>query len=34
MIKFPTKYGVGEVRGDHVATCKCYIAMLEMDNNL
>ena len=34
MIKFPTKYGVGEVRGDQVATCKCNIAMLEMDNNL
>ncbi|XP_075656305.1 uncharacterized protein LOC142626364 [Castanea sativa] len=34
MIKFPTKYGVGEVRGDHVAAHKCYIAMLEMDNHL
>ena len=34
MIKFPTEYGVGEVRGDQVATCECYIAMLEMDNHL
>ena len=34
MIKFPIEYGVGEVRGDQVATCECYIAMLEMDNHL
>ena len=34
MIKFPTKYGVEEVRGDQVATRKCYIAMLEMDDHL
>ena len=34
MIKFPTKYGVGEVRGDQVATCECYIAMLEIDDHL
>ena len=34
MIKFPTKYGVGEVRGDQMATRKCYIAMLEMDDHL
>ena len=34
MIKFPTEYGVGEVRGDQVATRKCYIAMLEMDDHL
>ena len=33
MIKFPTEYGVGEVRGDQVATCECYIAMLEMDDH-
>ena len=31
MIKFPTEYGVGEVRGDQVAAQECYIAMLEMD---
>ena len=34
MIKFPTEYGVGEVRGDQVATCECYIAMLELDDHL
>ncbi|XP_075633944.1 uncharacterized protein LOC142606489 [Castanea sativa] len=34
MIKFPTKYEVGEVRGDQVAARKCYIAMLEMDDHL
>ena len=30
MIKFPTDYGIGELRGDQVAARKCYIAMLEM----
>ena len=34
MIKFPTKYGVGEVRGDQVAARECYVAMLEMDDHL
>ena len=34
MIKFPTEYGVGELRGDQVATRKCYIAMLEMDDHV
>ena len=34
MIKFPTKYGVGEVCGDQVAARKCYIAMLEMDDHV
>ena len=34
MIKFPTEYGVEEVRGDQVAAHECYIAMLEMDNHL
>ena len=34
MIKFPIKYGVGEVRGDQVAARKCYIAMLEMDDHM
>ena len=34
MIKFPTEYGVGELRGDQIATHKCYIAMLEMDDHL
>ena len=34
MIKFPIKYGVRDVRGDQVAACECYIAMLEMDDHL
>ena len=34
MIKFPINYGVGEVRGDQIATRECYIAMLEMDDHL
>ena len=34
MIKFPIEYGVGEVRGDQVASRECYIAMLEMDDHL
>ncbi|XP_075650079.1 uncharacterized protein LOC142620620 [Castanea sativa] len=34
MIKFHTKYRVGELRGHQVAALKCYIAMLEMDDHL
>ena len=34
MIKFPTVYGVGELRGNQVATCECYVAMMEMDDHL
>ena len=34
MIKFPIEYGAGEVRGDQVAACKYYVAMLEMDDHL
>ena len=30
MIKFPTEYEVGELRGNQVAARECYIAMLEM----
>ena len=33
MIKFPTEYGVGEVRGNQVAARECYVAMLEMDDH-
>ena len=33
MIRFPTEYGVGEVRGDQVVVREYYIAMLEMDNH-
>ena len=33
MIKFPTEYGIGELRGDQVAARKCYVAMLEMEDH-
>ena len=33
MIKFPTEYRIGELRGDQVATHECYIAMLEMEDH-
>ncbi|XP_030948930.1 uncharacterized protein LOC115972828 [Quercus lobata] len=32
MVKFPTEYGVGELRGNQVAARECYIAMIEMDD--
>ena len=34
MIKFPTEYGVRELRGNQVAIRECYIAMMEMDDHL
>ena len=33
MTKFPTDYGVGELRRNQVATREYYIAMIEMDNH-
>ena len=33
IIKFPTKYGIGELRGDQVAARECYIVMLEMEDH-
>ena len=33
MIKFPTDYGIGELRGDQVAARECYIAMPEMEDH-
>ena len=33
MIKFPTEYRIGELRGDQVADRECYIAMLEMEDH-
>ena len=33
MIKFPTDYGIEELRGDQVAAYECYIAMLEMEDH-
>ena len=34
MIKFPTDYCVGELRGNQVAARECYIAMMEIDDHL
>ena len=34
MIKFPTEYGVEEIRGDQMVACEYYIAMLEMEDHL
>ena len=33
MIKFPTEYGIGELRVDQVAARECYVAMLEMEDH-
>ena len=33
MIKFPTAYGVEELRENQVVAQECYIAMLEMDGH-
>ena len=32
MIKFPTEYGIEELRGDQMAAIECYIAMLETED--
>ena len=34
MIKFPTDYEVGKLRGNQVAARECYMAMMEMDDHL
>ena len=33
MIKFPTKYGIGELRRNQMAARECYIAMLEIEDH-
>ena len=33
-IKFPTKYGIGEVQEDQLAARECYLAMLAMDKQM
>ncbi|XP_065617836.1 uncharacterized protein LOC136062569 [Quercus suber] len=33
MIKFPTDYGIGELRGNQVTARECYIAMIEMEDH-
>ena len=32
MIKFPTDYRVGELRGSQMAARECYVAMMEMED--
>ena len=34
MVKFPTSYGVGELRGSQMATRKCYVTMMEMEDQV
>ena len=34
MIKFPTDYGVGELHGSQVAAYECYVAMMEMEDQV
>ncbi|XP_075645732.1 uncharacterized protein LOC142616857 [Castanea sativa] len=34
MIKFPTDYRVGKLRGDQVAARECYVAMMEKNDHL
>ena len=34
MIKFPTDYGMGELRGNQVTTRECYVAIMEMEDHL
>ena len=34
MIKFLMEYGVGELRGSQVAARECYVAMMEMEDQI
>ena len=34
MIKFPTEYGVGKLRGSQMAARECYVAMMEMEEQV
>ena len=34
MIKFPTDYRVGELRRSQMATRECYVAMMEMEDQV
>ena len=34
MIKFPTDYGVGELRENQMAARECFVAIMEMDDHL
>ena len=34
MVKFPTDYGVGELRGSQMAARECYVTMMEMEDQV
>ena len=34
MIKFPTDYGVGELHGSQIAARECYVAMVEIEDQV
>ena len=34
MIKFPTDYGIGELRGSQMAARECYVVMMEMEDQV
>ena len=34
LLKFPIDFGIGEAHGDQMAARECYIAMLEMDEQM
>ena len=34
MIKFPTDYEVGELRGSQVVAQECYVSMMEMEDQV
>ena len=33
-VKFPMKYGIGEVQGDQLVAKECYLAMLALDERM
>ena len=33
-VKFPTEHGVGQVQGDQLAVRECYLAMLDMEEQV
>ena len=34
LLKFPTEYGIRKARGDQMKARECYVAMLEMDEQV
>ena len=33
-VKFPTEYGIGQVRGDQLVARECYLAMMALDEQV